>query len=86
MATFRMGLVGAGRMGRGIAHVFAYAGHPVSLIDIKDRPALEMLLAQDVEHRHEVVVLSRVLLGLRYLEGNALGQTLPLGGLTGRFD
>jgi 3-hydroxybutyryl-CoA dehydrogenase len=26
-------------MGRGIAHVFAYAGHPVSLIDIKDRPA-----------------------------------------------
>lgn len=31
--------LGAGRMGRGIAIVFAYAGHPVTLIDFKDRPA-----------------------------------------------
>lgn len=31
--------VGAGRMGRGIAHCFAYAGHPVRLIDAKPRPA-----------------------------------------------
>ncbi len=30
--------LGAGRMGRGIAIVFAYAGHPVSLVDIKPRP------------------------------------------------
>lgn len=30
--------LGAGRMGRGIAIVFAYAGHPVSLLDFKDRP------------------------------------------------
>jgi 3-hydroxybutyryl-CoA dehydrogenase len=30
--------VGAGRMGRGIAHVFAYGGHPVRLIDFKPRP------------------------------------------------
>jgi 3-hydroxybutyryl-CoA dehydrogenase len=29
--------VGAGRMGRGIAHAFAYAGHPVRLVDIKPR-------------------------------------------------
>lgn len=29
--------LGAGRMGRGIAIVFAYAGHPVALIDFKDR-------------------------------------------------
>jgi 3-hydroxybutyryl-CoA dehydrogenase len=29
--------LGAGRMGRGIAIVFAYAGHEVSLIDIKPR-------------------------------------------------
>jgi 3-hydroxybutyryl-CoA dehydrogenase len=28
---------GAGRMGRGIAHAFAYAGHEVLLIDPKDR-------------------------------------------------
>ncbi|WP_282607857.1 3-hydroxybutyryl-CoA dehydrogenase [Pelagibius sp. Alg239-R121] len=29
--------VGAGRMGRGIAIAFAYAGHPVHLIDVKPR-------------------------------------------------
>lgn len=28
---------GAGRMGRGLAIVFAYAGHPVQLIDLKQR-------------------------------------------------
>jgi len=33
--------LGAGRMGRGIAHVFAYAGHSVTLIDIKQRSADE---------------------------------------------
>jgi 3-hydroxybutyryl-CoA dehydrogenase len=31
-------VVGAGRMGRGIAQVFAYAGNQVTLLDIKDRP------------------------------------------------
>src|SRR3569833_4114025 len=31
--------VGAGRMGRGIAHAFAYAGHDVRLIDTKPRDA-----------------------------------------------
>jgi 3-hydroxybutyryl-CoA dehydrogenase len=29
--------LGAGRMGRGIAVVFAYAGHTVTLVDLKDR-------------------------------------------------
>ena len=33
--------VGAGRMGRGIAIAFAYAGHPVRLIDAKERSAQE---------------------------------------------
>src|SRR5688572_16651508 len=31
--------LGAGRMGRGIAVVFAYAGHPVALVDFKPREA-----------------------------------------------
>jgi 3-hydroxybutyryl-CoA dehydrogenase len=30
-------LVGAGRMGRGLAVVFAYAGHDVALVDLKPR-------------------------------------------------
>ena len=35
----RFAAVGAGRMGRGIAIAFAYAGHRVALIDLKERPA-----------------------------------------------
>jgi 3-hydroxybutyryl-CoA dehydrogenase len=35
----RFAAVGAGRMGRGIAIAFAYAGHRVALIDLKPRPA-----------------------------------------------
>ncbi len=33
--------LGAGRMGRGIATAFAYAGHPVWLLDVKERPAAQ---------------------------------------------
>lgn len=35
----KIAAVGAGRMGRGIALAFAYAGYPVQLIDLKPRPA-----------------------------------------------
>ena len=35
--------LGAGRMGRGIAHVFAYAGHDVIVIDAKPRAAADAL-------------------------------------------
>src|SRR6476659_4647037 len=40
--------LGAGRMGRGIAVVFAYAGHRVSLVDFKprDESAFEKLSAE----------------------------------------
>ena len=43
-----IGALGAGRMGRGIAHAFAYAGHDVVLIDAKPRDAgaAEALRAQ----------------------------------------
>ena len=34
----RIAALGAGRMGRGIAHVFAYAGYDVDVIDFKSRP------------------------------------------------
>ncbi|SMC51753.1 3-hydroxybutyryl-CoA dehydrogenase [Rhizobium sp. RU36D] len=34
----RIAVLGAGRMGRGIATVFAYAGHEVDVIDFKERP------------------------------------------------
>jgi len=35
----RIVCLGAGRMGRGIAVVFAYAGHPVTIVDFKPRDA-----------------------------------------------
>lgn len=36
-ARERIACLGAGRMGRGIAVVFAYAGHPVTIVDFKTR-------------------------------------------------
>jgi len=38
--------LGAGRMGRGIAHAFAYSGHPVTILDFKERAEPEALLAE----------------------------------------
>ena len=38
--------LGAGRMGRGIAVVFAYAGHAVTLIDVKARSAEQFATAR----------------------------------------
>src|ERR1043165_252415 len=44
----RIACLGAGRMGRGIAVVFAYAGHAVTLVDFKPRnqAAFEKLSAE----------------------------------------
>jgi 3-hydroxybutyryl-CoA dehydrogenase len=44
----RIACLGAGRMGRGIAVVFAYAGHAVTLVDFKprDEAAFEKLSAE----------------------------------------
>jgi 3-hydroxybutyryl-CoA dehydrogenase len=36
-ARARIACLGAGRMGRGIAVAFAYAGHVVTMIDVKTR-------------------------------------------------
>ena len=37
MTDKRILALGAGRMGRGIAHMFCYAGYPVTLLDVKTR-------------------------------------------------
>jgi 3-hydroxybutyryl-CoA dehydrogenase len=49
----RIAALGAGRMGRGIAHAFAYAGHPVTLLDLKARP-VEATGALEREARAEI--------------------------------
>ncbi len=64
MASERLvAIVGAGRMGRGIALALAYAGQQVALIDIKPRPADEFArLATEVgeEIRRDLEFLVRV--------------------------
>ena len=42
--------LGAGRMGRGIAHAFAYAGHPVTLVDLKARSPAELAALEREAH------------------------------------
>lgn len=62
--------VGAGRMGRGIAIVFAYAGHPVTLLDYKERPAADFAqLAQ--EAKAEIVETLTLLAEIGLFEGGA---------------
>jgi 3-hydroxybutyryl-CoA dehydrogenase len=46
----RFAAVGAGRMGRGIAIAFAYAGHRIALIDLKPRAALAWQSLRDEAH------------------------------------
>ncbi|MDX2203420.1 MAG: 3-hydroxybutyryl-CoA dehydrogenase [Hyphomicrobiaceae bacterium] len=67
--------VGAGRMGRGIAHAFAYAGHAVRLVDIKPRSP-EDLARLEAEARAEIGASLTVLAGAGVLPAGAIGQIL----------
>src|SRR5438270_14032734 len=54
--------LGAGRMGRGIAIAFAYAGHTVTLVDVKERSAaqFEKLRAEALDEvRNTLASLTR---------------------------
>ena len=46
--------LGAGRMGRGIAVAFAYAGHPVTMIDVKAGRSVEQFAKLEAEALDEV--------------------------------
>src|SRR5438105_8222171 len=46
--------LGAGRMGRGIAVAFAYAGHPVTMIDVKAGRWAEQFAELETEALDEV--------------------------------
>ena len=57
--------LGAGRMGRGIAVVFAYAGHEVAVVDCKPRPQASFdRLAADVRDEIGRMLSSLARLGL----------------------
>ncbi|MBN9080066.1 MAG: 3-hydroxybutyryl-CoA dehydrogenase [Rhizobiales bacterium 62-17] len=62
--------VGAGRMGRGIAIVFAYAGHSVTLLDYKERPAAEFA-ALECDARKEIVETLTLLAEIGLFDGGA---------------
>ena len=52
-ATLAIACLGAGRMGRGIAVAFAYAGHAVTMIDVKPR-STEQFMALEADALGEV--------------------------------
>jgi 3-hydroxybutyryl-CoA dehydrogenase len=57
--------IGAGRMGRGIAVAFAYAGHPVRLLDAKPRePAAFAALAASVADEVRTTLATLAAIGL----------------------
>lgn len=64
--TERISIIGAGRMGEGIAAAFAFAGVPVWLIDIKNRTAHEQqtyfdnIMANIDNHLNAKVMLGRL--------------------------
>lgn len=63
MARERIATLGAGRMGRGIAVAFAYAGHEVAVVDFKPRDAAQFdNLAADAlrDIRQTLTTLARV--------------------------
>ena len=59
----RFAAIGAGRMGRGIAIAFAYAGHRIALVDLKARPA-EDAARLAAQARAEILGSLKALAGL----------------------
>ena len=73
----RIAAVGAGRMGRGSAQVFAYAGHPVTIIDFKPRtPDALARLAAEVKAEIETSFTSLAKLGA--LEATHIKRAMAL--------
>ena len=62
---------GAGRMGRGLAIVFAYAGHPVQLLDLKQRDEPEAYLDAA---RKEILGTLDMLVACGMIEGGDIAR------------
>jgi 3-hydroxybutyryl-CoA dehydrogenase len=62
--------LGAGRMGRGIAIVFAYAGHPVTLLDFKHRSEEDFQKLAD-ESRSEILETLTLLSEIGLFDGGS---------------
>jgi 3-hydroxybutyryl-CoA dehydrogenase len=62
-------------MGRGIAHVFAYAGYPVRLLDIKQRPAEEFAALAATAHA-EIRAALRALSDAKLFDATAIATIM----------
>jgi len=69
--------VGAGRMGRGTAQVFAYAGHKVTVVDFKSRPP-EALARLAAEVKAEIEASFTALAALGAVEKPHIGRAMAL--------
>ena len=69
--------VGAGRMGRGMGHVFAYAGYPVYIVDYKPRDTAGFARMQS-DVREEIAGNMRFLSGLGLMTEEQVGKALDL--------
>jgi 3-hydroxybutyryl-CoA dehydrogenase len=78
----RIAAAGAGRMGRGIAIVFAYAGHEVTLVDLKQRPA-DVLARLQAEALGEVRATLEMLADIGAMPTSAVDPILARVGFAG---
>ena len=74
LASPRYAAVGAGRMGRGIAIAFAYAGHRIALVDLRPRDAAAWQRLRD-EAGDEIRASLQALVQLGAIEA---GQVEPI--------
>ena len=77
MKNSRILAAGAGRMGRGIAHMFAYAGYRVTLLDMKERDGKgfsQLVNAAQAEVEANLMFLS----GLGHITGAQVKKVLEL--------
>ncbi len=70
-------LVGPGRMGRGMAHAFAYAGYPVSVVDFKQRAPADYARIE-AEMRQEIAGNLEFLSTLEVLSESQAAAVLEL--------
>lgn len=78
-----IGSLGAGRMGRGIAHAFAFAGHEVVLLDVKPRAAQDLARLRG-EARDEIRAGLAALAEVGAFDAGAIDAILARIGFVGR--
>lgn len=78
-------MVGAGRMARGAALVFAYGGHPVTIVDLKPRAAADFARIA-AEAKAEIESNLRALASLDVVTDAQIGRILALVAVVAEAD